>query len=111
MFTLSAIKETVKGNGRRASLVCNFTEAKAPVIEFGNEREGCRHQQVNLADHLETLKKVPDGYAFTMGRESYNDVDLGESDDISRLHCYVVRDGEKFKLYDCSLFGTAIIME
>ena len=108
---LNEINQILGTNGRSSSLVCVFAETTAPVLEFGNSFAACRHIQVDLKDHIEELKKLKDGQAFTLGREDYNDIDLGEVSDISRLHCYIVREGEKFKLYDCSLFGTAVVLE
>ena len=108
---LTEVKNILGTNGRSSSLVCVFTEEKAPVLEFGNGFAACQHKQIDLKEHIEELKKLKDGEAFTLGREDYNDVDLGEIADISRLHCYIVREGAAFKLYDCSLFGTAVVLE
>ena len=108
---LNEVKNTLGTNGRSSKLLCVFTENTAPTLEFGNGFAACIHKRVNLADHMEALKALKEGHVFTLGREDYNDVDLGEIADISRLHCYVVREGETFKLYDCSLFGTAVVLE
>ena len=108
---LTEVQNILGTNGRSTSLVCVFTENAAPVLEFGNSYAACRHIRTDLKDHIEDLKKLRDGQAFTFGREGYNDIDLGEVSDISRLHCYIVREGKTFKLYDCSLFGTAVVLE
>ncbi len=108
---LTEVAKILGTNGRSTNLVCIFTENTAPVLEFGNGFAACQHKQIDLKDHVEVLKKLKDGQAFTLGREDYNDVDLGEIADISRLHCYITREGEAFKLYDCSLFGTAVILK
>lgn len=108
---LSEVKQILGTNGRSSKLVCVFTEETAPVLEFGNGYAECQHKRVDLKDHIETLKELKKNEAFTMGRDDYNDVDLGEIADISRLHCYIVREGKQFKLYDCSLFGTAVVLE
>lgn len=108
---LTEVAQILGTNGRSSKLVCVFTEEKAPVLEFGNGFAACQHKQIDLKDHVEELKKLKDGQAFTLGREDYNDIDLGEIADISRLHCYIVREGKVFKLYDCSLFGTAVVLK
>lgn len=108
---LTEVAQILGTNGRSTSLVCVFTEEKAPVLEFGNGFAACRHIRTDLKEHIEELKKLKNSQAFTLGRENYNDLDLGEIADISRLHCYIVREGEQFKLYDCSLFGTAVVLE
>ena len=108
---LAEVKNILGTNGRPTRLVCVFTEEKAPVLEFGNSFAACQHKRVDLKEHIEELKRLKAGQAFTLGREDYNDVDLGEIADISRLHCYIIREGEQFKLYDCSLFGTAVVLE
>lgn len=107
---LNEVKQILGTNGRSSQLLCIFTENTAPTLEFGNGYPECVHKRVDLKDYVETLKKMKKNEAFTLGREDYNNVDLGEIPDISRLHCYVVRDGEEFKLYDCSLFGTAVVL-
>lgn len=108
---LTEVQNILGTNGRSTSLVCVFTEEKAPVLEFGNGFAACQHKRINLKDHIKELQSLKAGQAFTLGREDYNDVDLGEIADISRLHCYITREGEAFKLYDCSLFGTAVVLE
>ncbi len=108
---LTEVKNILGTNGRPTRLVCVFAAEKAPVLEFGNGFAACQHKRIDLKDHMEALKKLKDSQAFTLGREDYNDVDLGEIADISRLHCYIIREGEQFKLYDCSLFGTAVVLE
>lgn len=108
---LAEVKNILGTNGRPTRLVCVFTEEKAPVLEFGNGFAACQHKRINLKDHIKELQSLKAGQAFTLGRENYNDLDLGEIADISRLHCYITREGEAFKLYDCSLFGTAVVLE
>ena len=108
---LTEVKNILGTNGRSTRLVCIFTESTAPVLEFGNSFAACQHKRVDMKEHIEELKKLKDGQAFTLGREDYNNIDLGEIADISRLHCYIVREGKQFKLYDCSLFGTAVVLE
>lgn len=108
---LSEVKQILGTNGRSTNLVCIFTENTAPVLEFGNGFAACQHKRMELKEHIEKLKSLKEGDAFTLGREDYNNIDLGEIADISRLHCYVVREGKQFKLYDCSLFGTAVVLE
>ena len=108
---LTEVAQILGTNGRSSKLVCVFTENTAPMLEFGNGFAACQHKRIDLKEHIEKLKSLKEGQAFTLGREAYNDYDLGEIADISRLHCYIVRDGEQYKLYDCSLFGTAVILK
>ena len=108
---LTEVKQILGTNGRSSKLVCVFTGETAPVLEFGNSYAGCQHKRIDLKEQVETLKGLKKNEAFTMGRDDYNDVDLGEIADISRLHCYITREGASFKLYDCSLFGTAVVLE
>lgn len=108
---LTEVKQILGTNGRSSSLVCVFSAQSAPVLEFGNGYAACVHKRVDMKDYQEELKKLKKSEAFTLGREDYNDIDLGEIADISRLHCYVTKEGEQFKLYDCSLFGTAVVLE
>lgn len=108
---LNEVKNILGTNGRSTKLVCIFSGKTAPVLEFGNGYAECQHKRIDLKDNIEVLKSLKEGDAFTLGREDYNNIDLGEIADISRLHCYIVREGKQFKLYDCSLFGTAVVLE
>lgn len=106
---LNEIKQIVATNGRAAKLVCVFTEETAPVLEFGHSHVGCVRKRIHLKEHIDALNALKENTAFTIGRENYNDIEI-DLDDFSRLHCYVIREGETFKLYDCSLYGTAVML-
>ena len=105
-------KQTAVEHGRKVTLLCIFKEENAPIVEFGDSYAKCSHKRINLKDHIEALKALKEDAAFTIGLGLDSEMDIEvDLPDISRLHCYITHEGEQFYLYDCSLCGTAVILE
>jgi len=64
--------------------------------------------------YLETfriqLAMLKDGQRFTIGRDRRCDFQM-QPDVISRLHCYIVKNGNDFVLCDVSKNGTVVVPE
>lgn len=125
----------VAENGRTIRELGSFSAKELPIIGLTSEHRPCFaaevDYQVDLLLYADKLKALQPGEVFAIGRRSDCDVRPGYADHakwcaakgigneellymkfyrtISRIHAFVERDGDTYKVYDTSLAGTVIV--
>lgn len=107
-FREVSIKNEVKNNGREAKLIAELginTYFVFPMLKI------CNHI-VNLTAELQRSKPLRDGDILVFGRsDKFCDIIVSNCDQrVSRIHCYIRRNGDKLEVFDCSLNGTTVII-
>ena len=96
------------------SRLYHYTQCNAGKVILITEPKNIKlllAERTELIITEEQLKKLNRGDMLTVGRQQDNNVLYApEMRHISRKHCFVYNDGNCLKLYDCSTFGTAVVI-
>jgi len=105
MKTTEVLK-VVTNNGRNAKKIATFGINNIPTIEI----EGWHGSKINLVPFSNILSRLGEDEAFVIGRDNdYSDYALpNASRFVSRVHCMITKQDNKFTLWDCSLNGTIV---
>lgn len=105
MKTTEVLK-VVTNNERSAKKIATFGINNIPTIEI----EGWRDSKVDLVPFANILSRLGEDEAFVIGRDNdYSDYALpNASRFVSRVHCMITKQDNKFTLWDCSLNGTIV---
>lgn len=126
---------TVAENGREVKFIALWSTDETPlIIGLRVEYHGqlLVKSKIDLSDYADKLKALQPEEVFTIGCNPDCDLCTGYSgyfkwcdensvnDDeyyisqlrtISRIHAFVEREGDTFRLYDCSYAGTVIVSQ
>ncbi len=104
-FREVSIKNEVKNNGREAKLIAEFSGRILPTLKISNYK-------IDLFNLQQRLNNLKDGSIIVFGRsDKFCDIIVSNYDrTVSRIHCYIRKNGNGFELFDCSLNGTQVIL-
>lgn len=89
---------------RKARCVATVSSPRDVVVELSGRYRRCFPRE--LLDEMAVGQVFPCGHWCGRFVTDYGHVDQF----VSRLHCFLVRTEKGFKLYDCSLNGTSIVL-
>ena len=130
--------KVVKENGRTINFLTEWSiNEDAPVLGLTSldrrSQQMVADKKVDLRDYAKKIKRIKEGEVFTIGRNPDCDVRPGYKEwvktliktessvqtaentymniftTVSRIHAFVERDGNTFRVYDCSYAGTIIV--
>ncbi len=104
-FREVSIKNEVKNNGREAKLIAKFSGRILPKLQISA-------YTIDLFNLQQRLNNLKDGSILVFGRsDEFCDIIVSNYDrTVSRIHCYIRKNGNGFELFDCSLNGTQVIL-
>lgn len=104
-FREVSIKNKVKNNGREVKFIAELSGRVLPVLKISVYK-------IDLFNLQQRLANLKDGSIIVFGHDNeFCDIVVSKCDrTVSRIHCYIKRNGNVFELFDCSLTGTQVIL-